>query len=114
MRVCPNLPLPPPQFAARRRSIKPLGDLGVPQLAPVRMVATVRLPATAARPPRYGSVTRCASPSRPPRAWQGLAGGDVVELFGPEGVGKSETVLNMVVNCILPHDCGGVEVSSVL
>ena len=58
----------------------------------------------------YGRVTLCRSPSRA-RALQGLAGGDVVELFGPEGGGKSETVLNMVVNCILPHDCGGVEVS---
>ena len=45
-----------------------------------------------------------------PGSLQGLVGGDVVEVFGPEGVGKSETVLNMVVNCILPHDCGGVEV----
>ncbi|KAJ8010667.1 hypothetical protein DPEC_G00077490 [Dallia pectoralis] len=36
--------------------------------------------------------------------------GDVVEFHGPEGSGKTETLLHLVSHCILPADRGGQEV----
>ncbi|KAM9417243.1 LOW QUALITY PROTEIN: DNA repair protein XRCC2-like [Salvelinus alpinus] len=35
--------------------------------------------------------------------------GDVVE-FHDEGIGKTQTLFNLMTHCILPTDCGGLEV----
>uniref|UniRef100_A0A8C4NCM8 X-ray repair cross complementing 2 n=1 Tax=Eptatretus burgeri TaxID=7764 RepID=A0A8C4NCM8_EPTBU len=40
--------------------------------------------------------------------------GDVVELHGPEGCGKSEMLLRLIARCILPRYAGGLESHAVL
>ncbi|XP_030623440.1 DNA repair protein XRCC2 [Chanos chanos] len=40
----------------------------------------------------------------------GPSQGDVVEFHGTEGTGKTETLYHLVTQCILPAQCGGLEV----
>lgn len=44
----------------------------------------------------------------------GVCGGDVIELFGSSGVGKSELVLQLVCKCVLPLEMGGSNCACVL
>ncbi|KAL3871704.1 hypothetical protein ACJMK2_039687 [Sinanodonta woodiana] len=42
---------------------------------------------------------------------EGLKGKEVIELYGAEGTGKSETLLHFIVRCILPKSWKSVELS---
>ena len=44
----------------------------------------------------------------------GVCGGDVVELFGSSGVGKSELMLQLAIKCVLPAELGGSDSCCVL
>lgn len=44
----------------------------------------------------------------------GVCGGDVIELFGSSGVGKSELVLQLVLKCVLPLEMGGSNAACVM
>lgn len=44
---------------------------------------------------------------------RGVGRGDVVELYGPSGSGKSEVLINVVARCILPAWLGGDERTAV-
>lgn len=47
-------------------------------------------------------------------ARDGVCGGDVLELFGSSGVGKSELMLQLAIKCVLPAELGGSDCSCVL
>lgn len=40
---------------------------------------------------------------------KGVGRGDVVELYGPSGSGKSEVLINVVARCVMPAWLGGEE-----
>ena len=44
---------------------------------------------------------------------KGVGRGDVVELYGPSGSGKSEILINVVARCVLPAWLGGEERTAV-
>lgn len=44
---------------------------------------------------------------------KGVGRGDLVELYGPSGSGKSEVLINVVARCILPAWLGGEERTAV-
>lgn len=44
---------------------------------------------------------------------KGVGRGDVVEIYGPSGSGKSEVLINVVVRCVLPAWLGGEERTAV-
>ena len=44
---------------------------------------------------------------------KGVGRGDVVELYGPSGSGKSEVLINVVARCVLPAWLGGEEQTAV-
>lgn len=47
-------------------------------------------------------------------ARDGVCGGDVIELYGSSGVGKSELTLQLMFKCVLPTELGGSNCSVVL
>lgn len=44
---------------------------------------------------------------------KGVGRGDVVEIYGPSGSGKSEVLINVVARCVLPAWLGGEERTAV-
>lgn len=49
----------------------------------------------------------------PSLVWFPLCEGDVVELHGAEGTGKTEALYHLIVRCLLPANRGGLEVEVV-
>lgn len=64
-------------------------------------------------PLTHYSLSDKVSGSGVPGKEKGVGRGDVVELYGPSGSGKSEVLINVVARCVLPAWLGGEERTAV-